>query len=107
MTQICLTLSIARGAGVLQLSMLFVMTYACRSQVVEGCFPGCSLLLVLLEEGSLDSGAAMRYVVAPMPGTSHLPQAEEFSLDELPSVEAALCSKRVLTGNNMAPGATG
>lgn len=78
-----------------------------RSQVVEGFFPGSSLLLVLLEEGCLTSGAATRYVVAPTPSTSHLPQAEELSLDQLPSVEAALRSKRVLAGNNLAPGATG
>jgi hypothetical protein len=83
------------------------LLYACCSHVVEGCFPGCSLLLVLLEEGSLESEAAMRYVVAPTPGTSHLAQAEEFGLEQLPSVEAALRSKRVLAGHSVAPGATG
>jgi hypothetical protein len=79
----------------------------CCSHVVEGCFPGCTLLLVLLEEGSLDSGSATRYVLTAAPEATHLAQAETMDLAELPSVEAALSSKGVLAANNVAPGATG
>jgi hypothetical protein len=64
------------------------MCAAC-SLLAARCFPGCSLLLVLLEDGSLDSGLAQRYVLQVDESASHLLEQQQMEVADLPTVDMA------------------
>lgn len=73
-------------------SPIHLLFYAGCRELTEGCFPGCSLLLVLLEDCSLESGLAQRYVLQAAPEAADLPQQQQMLLSELASVEQ-VCRK--------------
>ena len=68
----------------------------CCSEVVKGCFPECSLLLVLLEDASLESELTERYVVQAAKQAAQLPEHQLLVLRDLPSVEMACRTQRKL-----------
>jgi hypothetical protein len=79
---------------------------ACR-EVTAGCFPNCSLVLVLLEEASLGSCAAQRHVIHAAPEFAGLPKVSSLPLGALPSVETACKERHVIFKSDVAKGAAG
>jgi hypothetical protein len=65
------------------------MLFASCSLLAGRCFPGCSLLLVLLEDFTLDSGLAQRNVLHVDEAASHLMEQQHMELADLPTVDMA------------------
>lgn len=78
-----------------------------RREVTAGCFPNCSLVLVLLEEASLGSCAAQRHVIHAAPDLAALPKVSSLPLSALPSVEAACKERHVIFKSDATKGAAG
>lgn len=60
----------------------------CR-EVLQGCFPGLTLLLCVVESEAQDSDLLQRYVLQAAADAADLPASEQLLLQEVPSVEHA------------------
>lgn len=102
---------IMHANGMVVTSVLFLtVAWAGCSHMVDGCFPGCTLLLVLLEEGAgVDTlgATATRYLVTPTPEAGRLSPAALVELRDVPSVQGVLRSKQVLAANMINPKGSG
>jgi hypothetical protein len=77
----------------------------CDRAIAGECLPGCTLLLTLFEELSLESDSARRYLVQSGPGAGDLPTEETLLLSEMPSVVRACEQARPLYRSGLQPAA--